>query len=1039
MAPTTQDPSFGALLRHLRTQADLTQEELAERAQLSARGLSDLERSVNTKPRPFTLSRLADALDLGPAERARFERAAAAGTIDPCAEDALPHGNFLGAVPEGRLFAREVEMRRICSVLDSATEGNGHVLLFGGGRGSGKTRLLQELAVGARERGYVVLTKACYPSELSIPYQPMLDALSELPSKAPTAARADAERGWRTVQRRAARAPEDMEVHAEKTAWSKRVASAISNTLLRTSHATPLALILDDLQWADEESLQLIHHLVRVTRSSRIVIAGAFSDVRLAEDHPKLSDMLQLLTHDRLGEYVAVRRLSPEETAKLIANLMEEGSVGEEFAGFAYRRTKGNPRLIEAMVWSLGGRLELRGEIGSGSTGRVFRAFDRRIDMEVAAKLVLAREGIELDDLLRFQQEGKLLGSLDHPNIVHVYDTFAEEHAACIIMELLDGPSLAKVLQEGPIPLFQARHVGVQVASALSYAHAQSIVHRDIKPDNIMILAENQVKVTDFGIARILKTDNSLATMATTGMRAGTPSYMAPEQIAGKEIDGRTDVYALGAMLFHMVTGRPPFEGNDKLSIAVKHLQEQPVPPSSINPCVPDDWDALILRALAKEPRKRFQSAREMGQAIDELRDRDSPAAHTTKQGKPAVAGGLLVALLIAALLVWRWPVTNAHASVSSQIKTYLSALADHDQLGGTVLVSQKGKILVDSAYGLADKSAGIRNGRNTKYGVSGVSQSFSVADVLQSVEQGALRWNDPICKYLPGKCVPSWRRITVRMVVDGTADFPAAGFGIAGNSPAQSLATCEKAPLDAKPGSRIEYQNCGDIVLGLLVQKSSVGSWGQAGAFLLPGLTNTGQLTNSLSSPERALAYDGPKLDPATVFNDTFSAYSTAPDILAYDNALFGGRFLSPHDTAVMFQPRAGIPNGAPGVDPTDYGVANAGWGYDWKVGRVLGHKVAYTLGSMSYFQAANVRFQQAGVTVIVLANDVRDNVWDIATHAAAFVFGQSPKLSSPLPPVVLLRRPSWAPTNGHSHGQTSVDLEIPRLHSGSALHSKS
>src|ERR1019366_8967360 len=168
-------------------------------------------------------------------------------------------------------------------------------------------------------------------------------------------------------------------------------------------------------------------------------------DVRLNDDHPNFAGVLHVLAHDRLMERVSLRLLSLEETTMLVAELMGQDEASEEFVSFVYRRSKGLPRLIEAMVWSLGGRLELQGEIGSGSTGRVFRAFDRRTDQNVAAKLVLAREGIDLSDLLRFQREGAVLASLDLPNIVEVYDTFAEEHAACIIMELLDGQSLAKI------------------------------------------------------------------------------------------------------------------------------------------------------------------------------------------------------------------------------------------------------------------------------------------------------------------------------------------------------------------------------------------------------------------------------------------------------------------------------------------------------------------------------------------------------------------------------------------------------------------
>jgi basic membrane protein A len=164
------------------------------------------------------------------------------------------------------------------------------------------------------------------------------------------------------------------------------------------------------------------------------------------------------------------------------------------------------------------------------------------------------------------------------------------------------------------------------------YAHAQSIAHRDIKPDNVMVLEGDRVKVTDFGIARILQRDTSLQTFATTGMRMGTPLYMAPEQVEGKKIDGRTDIYALGAVMYHMVTGRPPFEGDDPLAVALKHVQEEPASPSSIDPTIPEDWNAVILKALAKDPAERFQSAKEMEGAVAVLSDQ---AATTSPE--PAV------------------------------------------------------------------------------------------------------------------------------------------------------------------------------------------------------------------------------------------------------------------------------------------------------------------------------------------------------------------------------------------------------------------
>jgi hypothetical protein len=529
--------------------------------------------------------------------------------------------------------------------MDAPADGAVQLLLLEGETGAGKTRLMQEVAIEARGKQFVVLSGSCHASDQSRPYYPILEALSRLPVSLPVAARGEATKGWKQILD-LTKGSEEKGTEAIADAREREVLDSISAMVLLAARSGGTVVLLEDVEWADIYSLRTLRRLAGATRGHSVLLICSFCDVDVVERHPEFADALQRLSRERLAERVTVRRLSLDETTALVKSIMDQRQVSEEFASFVYRRTKGIPRLIDELIRSLGGRLELQCEIGAGSTGRVFKAFDRETERVVAAKLVLAREGIELDDLLRFQQEGAVLSALHHRNIVRVYDTFAEEHAACIIMELLDGPPLASVLADGPISLSRAKTIGTQVAAALAYAISQSIVHRDVKPDNVMILAEDAVKVTDFGIARILRTDNSLGTIATTGMRAGTPSYMAPEQIAGKEIDGRADVYALGAMLFHMVAGRPPFEGPDKLAIAVKHLQDQPAAPSSINPSVPADWDGLILKALAKDPGKRFQSAQLMERAIEGLSDRASPKLRTTNN-RPvaAVASGLLASI----------------------------------------------------------------------------------------------------------------------------------------------------------------------------------------------------------------------------------------------------------------------------------------------------------------------------------------------------------------------------------------------------------
>ena len=284
------------------------------------------------------------------------------------------------------------------------------------------------------------------------------------------------------------------------------------------------------------------------------------------------------------------------------------------------------------MSTTLGGRYEIVRELGAGGMGRVFQSIDTQTGRAVAAKVLITSESENVDAILRFHQEGALLSTLKHPNIVQVFSTFLEENTSCIIMELLEGRSLGQILKAERLPLHRIKRIAMQVAEALAYAHSRGIIHRDIKPDNIMVIGDDHVKVTDFGIARIANPTGTLATLTMTkaGMTVGTPLYMAPEQIEGRQLDGRSDMYALGAVLYQMVTGRPPFEGEDPLTIAFKHVHKAPAPPSEINETVPQDWEALILKILSKDPADRYQSASALGQALAELSERAAPSAPAT-------------------------------------------------------------------------------------------------------------------------------------------------------------------------------------------------------------------------------------------------------------------------------------------------------------------------------------------------------------------------------------------------------------------------
>jgi sugar lactone lactonase YvrE len=246
--------------------------------------------------------------------------------------------------------------------------------------------------------------------------------------------------------------------------------------------------------------------------------------------------------------------------------------------------------------------------------GHVFEAVDTETGRAVAAKIMMLEGERDLESLMRFQQEGAVLSTLKHPNIVEVYGTFLEEHTSSIIMELLKGRSLWAILAAERLPLARTKALMLQVCAALEYAHGHGIVHRDVKPSNIMVVENDHVKVTDFGIARVLGAGDALRTM--TGTTMGTPFYMSPEQITAGPIDARTDIYSVGVVLYEMVTGRRPFESDDPISVAFMHVNRAPQPPSEITGDVPADWEAIIVKCLAKGPSDRYPSAAALQEAI---------------------------------------------------------------------------------------------------------------------------------------------------------------------------------------------------------------------------------------------------------------------------------------------------------------------------------------------------------------------------------------------------------------------------------------
>src|SRR5580698_10190558 len=264
----------------------------------------------------------------------------------------------------------------------------------------------------------------------------------------------------------------------------------------------------------------------------------------------------------------------------------------------------------------LSGRYELVHLVARGGMAEVYRAQDRLLDRPVALKILFSELSVDRTFVERFRREAQSAARLSHPNIVPVFDWGEDGGTYFIVMEFIDGRALSSILRTaGPLHPDRAAEIAADVALALDFAHRSGVIHRDVKPGNVLITDEGQVKVTDFGIARAVNTDESLT---QTGAVMGTATYFSPEQAEGLGVDARSDIYSLGVVLYEMVAGRPPFVGDSPVSVASKHVREQAPAPRQFNPSVPQDLEAIILKCMAKSPEYRYATGGEL--RIDLLR-----------------------------------------------------------------------------------------------------------------------------------------------------------------------------------------------------------------------------------------------------------------------------------------------------------------------------------------------------------------------------------------------------------------------------------
>jgi serine/threonine-protein kinase len=317
------------------------------------------------------------------------------------------------------------------------------------------------------------------------------------------------------------------------------------------------------------------------------------------------------------------------------------------------------------------GKYRIKGELGRGGMGAVYLAEQPGLGREVAIKELILSPAADPTALMRFLQEAQVMARTSHPNLVQVHDLEQIGEANYIVLEFVRGRSLRDRLNQGPIPMPQTFAVMHGVLQALDYAHKRSIVHRDMKPENVLLSDEGDVKVADFGIARLTDDSGAGSTATKTGTTVGTPQYMSPEQVASSKVDGRSDLYSAGIMFYELIVGQPPFtasEADGPFTLMAKHVQAPPKPPSVHKPGLDMRLEEVILKSLSKRPEERYQTGQEFDDAMAKIADRLCPgwqrslepgadlskmvpataaanaAAMASPAGVPVMAGGVPVA-----------------------------------------------------------------------------------------------------------------------------------------------------------------------------------------------------------------------------------------------------------------------------------------------------------------------------------------------------------------------------------------------------------
>ena len=394
---------------------------------------------------------------------------------------------------------------------------------------------------------------------------------------------------------------------------------------------------------------------------------------RWMDAEPILHAALNRAPHERAA-FVADACVGDDELRRQVEAFLEEDSAATGFLSTPAVALTAAAAADVSFVGRQLGPYTIRGQLGAGGMGVVYRAWDSQLERDVAIKILPPTFATDVNRLARFEREARVLAALNHPHIGAIYGLEDLDGVPALVLELVDGPTLADRLANGEVPITEALAIATQIVEALDVAHQRGIIHRDLKPANITISATGTVKILDFGLAKDLEqidTDATISivraasapTLSTVGAILGTAAYMSPEQARGERVDARTDLFSLGAVLYEIVTGRQAFDGNTPASIVNAVLTEEPTPPRTVNPNVPRLLDRIILKLLTKDRDRRYASAG------DVHADLTRPPRGVVTSHRVLVGLGVTASLV--AVVVSAWPLPRKRDAQASAQREY--------------------------------------------------------------------------------------------------------------------------------------------------------------------------------------------------------------------------------------------------------------------------------------------------------------------------------------------------------------------------------